>query len=239
MAGLALVPNDDREIVRGYHRTYELEDGNRSESPGYAVSRLLGSPVPTSTLRDERFLDFRYQFKISRASDVLSDSKSQSWRDIAIFKNQVVVIGGTYRTARDRHATPAGLLCGSQIVAQEAEAELSGTSIPSANRWLTGLLMVIGGLATVALYHWSSLRVAFLSSLLFIPLLSIVSNWILFRRFASWGAMVPLVSAVIVVELYTKASFYLSFYKKVSALRLQRLSDSEICEDSEAIPGPS
>jgi hypothetical protein len=48
-----------------------------------------------------------------------------------------------------------------------------------------------------------SLRLAFLASLLFIPLLSIASNWILFHRFAAWGAMVPLVSAVIVVELYS------------------------------------
>lgn len=226
IAALALVPNDDREIVRGYRRTYELEDGSVIASPGYAVSRLLTSPSSQSLMhfRNERFLDFRYRFMTSKASAVLADSKYPLWKDISIFKDQVVVIGGTYRAARDRHATPAGLLYGSQIVAQEAESEIDGTSIPSAGRWLTGLLMVLGGLVTVAIYRWSNLRLAFLLSLLLIPFLSIVSNWILFHRLAAWGAMVPLVSAVIVVELYAKASFYLDFYKKISALRFARAS---------------
>jgi CHASE2 domain-containing sensor protein len=234
VAALALVPQDDREIVRGYRRTYELEDGSVVESPGYAISHLLTtspSVQSATSSRNERFLDFRYRFMTSKASAVLSDSKSESWKDISIFKDQVVVIGGTYRAARDRYATPAGLLYGSQIVAQEAESEIDGTSIPSASRWLTGLLIVLGGLATVALYHWSSLRLAFLLSLLLIPALSVVSNWILFHRFAAWGAMVPLVTSVIVVELYAKATFYLDFYKKISALHSQERSNPEASAD--------
>ncbi len=237
VAALALVPQDDREIVRGYRRTYELEGDGVVESPGYAISRLLTSAPPLKSaisIGNERFLDFRYRFMTSKASSVLSDSKSEVWKDISIFKGKVVVLGGTYRAARDRHATPAGLLYGSQIVAQEAESEINGSSIPSASRWLTGLLMVLGGLATIAIYRWSSLRTAFLISLLFIPLLSVISNWILFRRFAAWGAMVPLVSAVIVVELYTKATLYLDFYKKMSALHSQERSSPETSENTEA-----
>jgi CHASE2 domain-containing sensor protein len=234
IAALALVPQDDRQIVRGYRRTYKLDDGSIVESPGYAVSRLLRfpqSPPSASSFRNERFLDFRYQFRTSKASAVLSDAESESWKDISIFKDQVVVVGGTYRAARDRHATPAGLFYGSQIIAQETEAEMDGTSIPSASRWLTGLIMVLGGLVTIVIYHCSNLRVAFLVSLLSIPLLSILSNWILFHRFAAWGAMVPLVSAVIVVELYAKATLYLDFYKKISALYSRERSEPEPSKD--------
>jgi CHASE2 domain-containing sensor protein len=236
VAALALVPQDDREIVRGYRRTYELEGDGVVESPGYAIARLLTSAPPLKSVMsngNERFLDFRYRFITSKASSVLSDSKSEVWKDISIFKGKVVLIGGTYRAARDRHATPAGLLNGSQVVAQEAESEINGTSIPSASRWLTGLLMVLGGLATVAIYRWSSLRLSFLISLLFIPLLSVISNWILFHRFAAWGAMVPLVSAVIVVELYTKANVYLDFYKKIVALQSRERSGPEVTEHAE------
>ena len=156
-----------------------------------------------------------------------------------MFKDQVVVVGATYRAARDRYATPAGLLYGCEIVAQEAEAEIDGTSIPSASRWLTGCLLVLGGLATMALYHRFSLRIAFLLSLLFVPLLSIASNWILFHRFAAWGAMVPLISAVIVAELYAEASLYLDLLKKVSAIKSQSRSEAVVSDDSEALPGPS
>ena len=245
VAALALVPQDDREIVRSYRRTYELEGDGVVESPGYAISRLLTSAPPLKSMMrtgNERFLDFRYRFIASKASSVLSDSKSEAWKDISIFKGKVVLIGGTYRAARDRHATPAGLLYGSQIVAQEAESEIDGTSIPSASRWLTGLSMVLGGLATVAIYQWSSLRLAFLISLLFIPLLSVISNWILFHRFAAWGAMVPLVSAVIVVELYTQAHFYLDFCKRILALHSREQSGpvgSENADDGMDAPTES
>lgn len=242
VAALALVPHDDREIVRSYRRVYELQDGSVAASPGYALARLLTSQPSPQLMPgsgNDRFLDFRYQFKTSKASDVLADSNSKSWKDLSVFKDRVVVVGGTYRAARDRHATPAGLLYGSQIVAQEAEAELDGTTIPSINRWLSGILMMIGGLVTVGVYRWSSLRVAFLVSLLLVPLLSILSNWILFHRFAEWGAMVPLVCAVIVAELYAKASFYLNFYNKISRAHAQKPPEAEAVKDPEAIPGPS
>jgi hypothetical protein len=242
VAALALVPEDERGIIRGYRRVYELEGGNVVESPGYAVSRLLklaSTPRSAPRFQSERFLDFRYRIPPIKASEVLSASASPSWKDVGLFKDQVVVIGGSYRVARDRYATPAGLLYGSEIVAQETESEIDGTSIPSASRWLTGLLMGLCGLATVAVYHWLSLRLAFIVSLLLIPLLSIGSNWILFHRFAAWGAMVPLVSAVIVAELYAKASFYLDFYKKIKVLSSQERSGAAPSDDSETLPGPS
>ena len=99
--------------------------------------------------------------------------------------------------------------------------------------------MVVCGLATVAVYHWLSLRIAFLLSLLLIPSLSIVSNWILSHRFAAWGLMVPLVAAVIMIELYTTAAFYLSFYKKISTLRERQRFAAEKDDNPDAISGLS
>jgi CHASE2 domain-containing sensor protein len=163
----------------------------------------------------------------------LLDAASKSWKDVSLFKNQVVVIGATYRVARDRYATPAGLLYGCEIVAQEIQAEIDGTSIPFANKWLTGLLLVFGGLATVILYHRLGLRLAFFISLLFVPLLSVISNWILFHRFAAWGAMVPLISAVIIAELYSEASHYLEIVKKFSSLKSKTDTETTAIADSD------
>jgi hypothetical protein len=166
-----------------------------------------------------------------RASDLLQDAESNTWDQLASFKDQAVVIGGTYRVARDRYATPRGLLNGSEIVAQAAASEIAGTFIPTVNRWLTGALMLLGGLLTLAIFNWLPFKKAVLVSFLLVPTLSIGSNWLLFHRFAAWGAMVPLVFAVIVAELYSKAALYLAFYQRVRDVKkrdMQRAADAKV-----------
>ena len=165
------------------------------------------------------YLDYRYRFVPVKARDLVQDAESDTWKQMALFTGQVVVLGGTYRAGRDQYSTPKGLVNGCEIVAQSVAAELDGTYISAASRWMTGLMMVLGGLVTMGVYHKLKFRMAFLVSLGLVPLLSIASNWILFHRFAAWGAMVPLVIAVIVAELYSEAAFYLGFYQKVTKLR--------------------
>jgi CHASE2 domain-containing sensor protein len=214
---LAIAPLDDRGIVRGYQETYPLESGGFISSPGFAAAQVFkGQPSPpVNPTADTHLIDFHYRFAPVRAQDLLQDADSSTWDQLASFKDQAVVIGGTYRVARDRYATPKGLLNGSEIVAQAAASEIAGTFIPTVNRWLTGALMLVGGLLTLAIYNWLPFKKAFLASLLLVPILSIGSNWLLFHRFAAWGAMVPLVFAVIVAELYSKAALYLAFYQRV------------------------
>ncbi|MGD0940084.1 MAG: CHASE2 domain-containing protein [Terracidiphilus sp.] len=243
ISAVALVPNDDRGIVRGYRRIYQLLNGEVAGSPGYALAHLLksGGQVPKiAGGQNDRYLDFRYDFSNSaNASDILKNSTFTSWHDLQTFKDRIVVVGATYSAARDRYATPAGPRFGCEIVAHEVQAELDETSVAQSSRWLTGLFLVLGGLATVALYHCFNLRVAFVFSLMFIPLLSIASNWILFHRLSAWGAMVPLVSAVIIAELYAEASLYLDLLKKLSAVKSRTESEPVSTDDSDAIAGPS
>jgi CHASE2 domain-containing sensor protein len=223
VAALAVAPEDERGVVRGYQHTYPLESGGTVDSPGYAAATIAAGHVPdnSSGNGNTHYLDFRYRFVPVRAADLLQDAQSDTWEKMALFNGQVVVLGGTYRVARDQYATPKGLLNGCEIIAQSVAAEIDGTSISSASRWMTGLMMVLGGLATLAVYHWLKFRQAFLVSLAFIPILSIASNWVLFHRLAAWGAMVPLVIAVIVAELYSKAALYLTFYQRVTTLKAQ------------------
>ncbi len=222
VAALAMAPRDERGIVRGYQHSYPTGDGGAVDSPGYAAARIVAGGAPPESghhAHDVHFLDYRYRFATIKARDLLADATSPAWKQLGSFRGQVVVIGGTYRVARDLYATPRGLLNGCEIVAQAAAAEIEGTFISPVNRVVTGLLMIAGGLATLAVYHWLAFRKAFLLSLLMIPALSIGSNWILFHRFAAWGVMVPLVVAVIVAELYSKAALYLAFYQRVVSLK--------------------
>lgn len=243
ISALALVPNDDRGIVRSYRRIYMLKGGEIVASPGYALAALLkgDSRVAEKTGgSNDRYLDFRYDFRRPfKAGNILKDAESASWPDLQIFKDKTVVIGATYWASRDRYASPAGPRFGCEIVAQEVQSELDGRSIAPASRWLTGLLLVLGGLTTVAVYHWFKLRTAFVVSLILIPVLSFISNWIWFHRLSAWGAMVPLVSAVIMTELYAQATLYLELFKKVSTLKSHASADPGANDDSEAIAGPS
>ena len=201
---------------------YPLESGGQVDSPGFAAARIVAGHAPEDSASvggETHFLDFRYRFTPIKASDLVQDAASDTWGQMGFFKDQVVVLGGTYRVARDQYATPRGLMNGCEIVAQAVAAEIEGTSISSASRWSTGLMMIAGGLVTLAVYHWLKFRVAFLVSLALVPALSVASNWILFHRLAAWGAMVPLVIAVIVAELYSQAALYLAFYQKVATLK--------------------
>jgi hypothetical protein len=222
VAALAAAPQDDRGIVRGYQPQYPLKSGGAADSPGYAAAEVVAGRVPGSPSRqssETHYLDYRYRFVPIKAGDLVQDAKSAAWEKLALFTGQVVVVGGTYRVGRDQYSTPKGLMNGCEVVAQAAAAEIDGTYIGAVSRWMTGLLLVVGGLATLAVYHWLKFRTAFIVSLVMVPVLSVVSNWILFHRFAAWGAMVPLVIAVIVAELYSKTTFYLAFYQRVSLLR--------------------
>jgi hypothetical protein len=233
LAALAIAPQDDRGIVRGYHPMYPLKSGGWVDAPGYAAKRIVAGNAPeepASAGTKTHFLDYRYRFLPVKARDLVQDAESSTWKQMALFTGQVVVVGGTYRAGRDQYSTPKGLLNGCEIVAQSVAAEIDGTYISSASRWTTGLLMVLGGLTTMAVYHWLKFRMAFLVSLGLVPVLSVASNWILFHRFAAWGAMVPLVIAVIVAELYSEAAFYLTFYQKVAKLRSK--------EPAAAVPSP-
>jgi CHASE2 domain-containing sensor protein len=222
VAALAIAPEDERGVVRGYQHMYPLEAGGSVVSPGYAASRIVAGNPPEDSATvgaQTHFLDFRYRFAPVKAQDLMQDAESGNWDKMALFNGQVVVVGGTYRAGRDQYATPKGLMNGCEIIAQAAAAEIDHTYISSVNRWMTGLIMILGGVVTLAVYHWLKFRQAFLASLALVPILSLVSNWILFHRLAAWGAMVPLVIAVIMAELYSKTALYLGFYQRVTKLK--------------------
>ena len=230
VAALAIAPQDERGIVRGYQHMYPLESGVTADSPGFAAARVVAGHAPedpSSHGFETHFLDYRYRFTPIKARDLLQDAQSDAWDKMALFNGQVVVLGGTYRVSRDQYSTPKGVMNGCEIIAQSVAAEIEGTSISAASRWVTGLLMILGGLITLAVYHWLKFRTAFLVSLALIPTLSIASNWILFHRLAAWGAMVPLVIAVIVAELYSKAALYLAFYQRVAELKSPKVPTPE------------
>ena len=112
VAALAMAPRDERGIVRGYQHTYPLENGLSVDSPGYAAARIVAGHAPKESAHragETHFLDYRYRFVPIWLAELLQDAEAVAWDKIALFEGQVVVIGGTYRVARDQYATPKGI----------------------------------------------------------------------------------------------------------------------------------
>jgi CHASE2 domain-containing sensor protein len=221
-SALDSIPIDGHGVVRSYVRRFALKGGGYFPSLEFApVLAQAKRPLPTDPIdadENTRLLDFRYKFFPMPARALIDKSHLPGWPK-GDLHNQVVVLGGTYRAARNNYATPTRLMEGSEIVAQGIEAEMSDTGIQRANPWFAGLLQLLAGFGFVALYHFFRLRTALLTSLVCIPLLSVAASLILFHRLAMWGALIPVLAAILVAELYTKASLYLSLCVKFKELR--------------------
>jgi CHASE2 domain len=225
-SALDLIPRDKQGVVRSYARQFPLAAGGHAFSLEYAAA-LLYRGLPESEVgmpENERLLDFRYKIFPIPAQDVLVKSSRPGWPN-GILSGTIVVLGGTYRAARDRYATPAKLMDGAEIVSQGIEAEVENTGIRRANPWVAGTLQMLAGLSLVSLYHLFSLRTALLTSLALIPLLSIAASLLLFQRVALWAALVPVLLAILITELYAKASLYLSLCGRFKELSKQEAAD--------------
>jgi hypothetical protein len=133
-------------------------------SPAYLAALLLGKlhqpskqmagvsgDLPLLRLTppyNERAFVRSYSIPQFHVRKILDDEKANpaKWGNSAFFKDQVVVIGGTYRAARDVNFTPAGPLPGSEVVAIQIEQELRGTSLARSVRWWIASIMSASGI---------------------------------------------------------------------------------------------
>lgn len=169
---LAVAQMDDRGSIREYLRTYDVLIQGKNEqqppsrslyiSPAYAVKQIYdqengtsytnssdGWDGPLQKLSDsENVLTFvqSYQVPSYPMREILKDQAedAEKWKKMALFKGQVVVLGGTYRAARDVDFTAYGkALAGCEVVGNQIEAELRNTSLAAKAKvriaWSIGL----------------------------------------------------------------------------------------------------
>jgi hypothetical protein len=118
--------------------------------------------------------------------------------------NPIVVVGGAYRQARDRHRTPIGMLYGSEILANAIYTEREGTAIRDVAPW-TSILVDIAVGAPI-LWFITSMRLRWpwaviLSSVAAVAAAFGISYW-LYRYLGYFlgifGAMAGIVLGVVV-----------------------------------------
>ena len=172
--------------------------------------------IDCSSLRQERhepvifnFYGDRYRFPIIQshefigpAAKSLVDNHDLQAARTALLHNKIVLIGGNFSAARDIYMTPLGSMAGVELIALAIESDFGG-GIRETQRWLEKLADFVVGSLIVFLYFYYRRRprVAFLASLIGIPLLAAFFSLLLFQSAAYWFNFMPIIIGVVLHQM--------------------------------------
>jgi CHASE2 domain-containing sensor protein len=232
VTALAEFPEDNDGVIRRYRRTFSVEGHEAMSSFPWAVvqaacTRDRGSLCAgvASTSDDVLRLNFagdRFAFSPVSAAPILKmfEANAETAGDTVVgqqgpFTGKIVIVGGNYQAARDRHRTPLGDWPGMNIIAQAVESDLHGGGIHTLTEVEAFVVDVAIGCLLVAIDYWimrqrwrSRLKISLLASVIGIPLLGALGSVLIFSTTAFWFNFVPVMMSVIVHELYEHAREY-------------------------------
>lgn len=152
MAVVSLHPDPDGVIRR--YRGEIPGPGGPVPTLGVAVGRFGRHPEDRGRASGERMIVYRpvegrWTFD---ASTLLDLARSPGWAD-GVLRGKAVLLGGSYREARDAHPTPLGPLLGVEVWAQVAETEMHGEGFPPPAPLAVTALAFLHGILVLALFH--------------------------------------------------------------------------------------
>jgi CHASE2 domain-containing sensor protein len=170
--------------------------------------------VGCSSLHQERhepvifnFYGDRYRFPIIQSHEFLGPAAKLENDDLkaqrtALFHNKIVLIGGNFSAARDIYMTPLGPMAGVELIALAIESDFSG-GIRETQKWLEKLADFVVGSLIVFLYFYYRRRprVAFLTSLLGIPIVAAFFSWLVFQSAAYWFNFMPIIIGMVLHQM--------------------------------------
>ena len=210
--GLATMELDPKSTVRYYRQLVAVPGGGEMPAFATAVRQAYdGRAGRGGADGSRRLIAFHGgaagTWRISAAELLRLRTLPDSGR--RMLEGRIVMIGGSFRAARDVHHTPVGLLPGIDIQAQTLETELrgGGQGVPSTLA-LAVTQFVASGLIVLLMFHLAPARAA-AALILALPVLSMIGSWLLTR---SWidGVMyfLPLFLLLVLHQLYEKANEY-------------------------------
>jgi CHASE2 domain-containing sensor protein len=173
------------------------------ESPSFST------PPDEAHARQHNLLNFRGNgtpFPFLSAGTVLGASREPEpgespnpWLTDNPLKGHAVIIGGSYRAARDRYATPISYWDGVRILAQTV-ASLDETITEPTNLQLLAIDMALGALLLTATWFlrppWAPVL-----SLLFVPLLALLISFTAFHYGNYFISVVPVLAGILLHRL--------------------------------------
>jgi CHASE2 domain-containing sensor protein len=224
LTGIALMPRDADGLLRSYRRRFHTPVGWIPSFASRLVStdhrKLREGRNAGNEQGEELILDFagdRYRFPRLNATDVLNTSKSLGWseRNRGPLWGKIVLLGGSYRAARDEYMTPLGVMSGLDLTALATESELEGGGIKPVNQVVLAGLEILASILLVWIHWRLPLIWALVGSLLAIPLAAFAASALVFQTLAYWMNAVPLFAAVLIHQLYEYAVQYREMYLKL------------------------
>jgi CHASE2 domain-containing sensor protein len=201
-SGLALFPQDVDGVVRRYRRVVRTADGRRLPTLPFEAARLAtaenGGQHDLS--EDDLVLNFsgdRYAFPSFTAAQVLAGAKGPGWTTSGPFAKRIVVLGGTYRAARDEYTTPVGRMAGVHLVAHALASDLYHGGIREAREWSKLAVELLVGFLVVFLHYRLRPAIAMFLSVFALPFGALVGSWVVFSSLGYWVAFTPLVACVL------------------------------------------
>jgi CHASE2 domain-containing sensor protein len=198
-SGLITMPCDADGVIRRYCRTFQVTSPNHPEPaamdslPWVIAKRLRhdesAAPEPNELLMN--FAGDRYSFFHITAQTVLDSVDSKARREFwfsekSPVREKIVLLGGTYRAARDIHPTPAGRVDGVELLAMAIESELQGTGIRFVQEAVAIMIDILFG-SLLVYFNWRfvSPRAVFLN-LLAVAALALIASYITFNTLGYW-----------------------------------------------------
>ncbi|HEV8713783.1 MAG TPA: CHASE2 domain-containing protein [Candidatus Binatia bacterium] len=248
-SGIALLPQDSDGIIRRYQRVFHSGHSPVDSFPWAVVKAFCHTPNREAghseseveeacrTLAEEgegveeplvlNFSGDRYSFRRLSAADVVKVAASEGWQSQGPLKGKIVLLGGRYRAARDEYITPVGPMAGVELMAQAIESELQGGGIRPANEFLMLLLEIGVGILLVVLYHYCRLGTALLLSFTLFPVLALICSFLAFSSLGFWANFVPILTAVLIHQLYDHAKEYRRMYHELEERQIQHEGHGE------------
>jgi CHASE2 domain-containing sensor protein len=231
-AGVALVPLDADGVVRRYRRCFTLaHHGEPGALPSVGHALAAAPATATCTAEEDEPLVFnfagdRYRIPTIPARHVLTMAESAGFAEDGVLRDKVVVVGGTWRVARDSYVTPVGLVPGVEVVAQAAATELHGGGVRPIDAWLAFVADVLLGLGLLWIGYRLSFRRALLAGLLLLLAGPIAISLLFFSAFSHWFSFVPLLIGLYAHFLFEHGREYMHLHARNEALKaeLERLS---------------
>ncbi len=245
-SGLVVFPQDFDGVVRRYRREFlsdradppsELE-GEVDTLPWAVVKeyaeflRAHGDGDSAECRRIEKlqrqgkahelvlnFAGDRYHFDHFAARHILAGSKTPFWDNNAPVRDMIVLVGGTYRTARDEYVTPVGRMYGVELIAQAIESDLRGGGIREVNRILASVLEF--GMSILLLYvNWRFPgRYTATISLATIIGLSMLGSFLAFHALAYWFNFTAVLVSIWIHTLWEQTKERRELRHEVESLR--------------------
>jgi CHASE2 domain-containing sensor protein len=218
--GVALLPLDPDGTVRRYRALIEVatEDGSPG---GCSCSGQFVSSLPRAAIRaariegtpdrvDSLLMNWngdRLSVPRMPAHQVLADWKESWWPEVQPIAGRIVLIGGTFKEARDVRRTPAGEMTGVEIMAQMIEADMRGGGLAEFAEIGAALLdLLLGG--ALLWINWrfpAETRIGFALNGLVVLALPLMAAWLLHRYALYWINMGPVLAGVWMSQWHDRA----------------------------------